>query len=179
MTPEQSLDRDISRGLIPSHIPKITDLLDRLTTDAANLPGRSDLQFHRTLDRGFAKELDGTGERLLELTDRLVELAQADEARAKEAHERGLASAGTQRGPSVASASVKKDRKGKARAIKDEEDVTENFKRTVGDALDAILESAVSLILLSVVPATIVPVSLLNNRTKHWTKHPARSKLPR
>jgi exosome complex exonuclease RRP6 len=151
MTSEQIQERDIGRGVLSAHVPKITDLLDRLTADAANLPGRSDLQFHRTIDRAFAKELDGAGERLLELTDRLVGLAQADEARAREIHKREIASAAVQRGPSVTNGVIKSEQakgkgkgKGKARVIKDEEDVTENFKRTVGDALDAILESAVS-----------------------------------
>ena len=103
---------------ITDNVPYITHLLDQLTTDAAALPGRSDLQFHRTLERSFAKDLDGASQSVLDLTDKLVKLLNADQA----------ADYPVARG------------KGQ---VKDEEDLTEHFRKNIGETLDALLEDAV------------------------------------
>lgn len=108
----------------PDYIPQITDALDKLTTHAASLPPKSDLSFHRTLDRKFAKSLDITSSKLLVLTERLLRLVE------------------TTPGPSGAKASASK---GKGRsALVDEEDAVEGFRRSVGSVIDGLLEDAVS-----------------------------------
>lgn len=56
------------------YLPQVTQDLDRVTTHAAALPGKSDLAFHRTLDRKLAKELDEASERILALTRDLLDL---------------------------------------------------------------------------------------------------------
>ena len=95
-------------------LPHITSALDALTTHAASLPGRSDLAFHRTLDRKFAKELDVTSARVLGMTERL--LALVEEGKGKVAGRRKL---------------------------KDEEDVVDGYRRGVSGVVDGLLEDAV------------------------------------
>lgn len=56
------------------YLPLVTQDLDRVTTHAAGLPGKSDLAFHRTLDRTLAKELDEASDRILRMTRDLLDL---------------------------------------------------------------------------------------------------------
>lgn len=99
----------------------ITSALDRLTAHAASLPPKSDMSFHRTLDRKFAKSVDGTSSDLLSLTEKLLTLVQGDLSTAK---------------PGV---------KGKGRSkLVDEQDAIEGFRRSVGNVIDGLLEDAVS-----------------------------------
>lgn len=104
-----------------AQLQSITAALDRLTTHAASLPPKSDMSFHRTLDRKFAKSLDGTSEKLLSLTERLLTLVEGDLSKAR---------------PGV---------KGKGRSkLADEQDAIEGFRRSVGNVIDGLLEDAVS-----------------------------------
>lgn len=96
------------------YLPRVTKDLDDVTTHAAGLPGKSDLSFHRTLDRKLAKELDEASDRILKLTGDLLELLDTG-----------------------------KNGK-KRRWLEDEEDVKHGYKRGVVEVVDALLEDAVS-----------------------------------
>ena len=67
----------------PAYLTSITSALDALTTHAAQLPSRSDLSFHRTLDRGFAKELDVISRDVLRTTERLAALVDTGKGGAR------------------------------------------------------------------------------------------------
>lgn len=87
----------------------------KATRNAAFLP--ADLGFYRSLDRGIAKDVDACSTRVLSLANRLLDL--------------------------VATADTSKSKlKGKARLEHD--DVTDNFRSSVVDAMDQLLERAVS-----------------------------------
>ena len=89
----------------------------KATRNAAFLP--ADLAFYRSLDRGIAKEIDACSSRVLTLTNRLLDLtATADNAKSRS--------------------------KGKARLEHD--DIADNFRSSVVDAMDQLLERAVSLL---------------------------------
>lgn len=88
----------------------------KATRNAAVLP--PDLTFYRSLDRGLAKEVDASSSRVLSLANRLL----------------GLVSTGN-----VAAARGK----GKER-LQDDDDVTDGFKSLVVDAMDQLMERAVS-----------------------------------
>ena len=97
------------------YLPRVTKDLDDVTTHAAALPGKSDLSFHRTLDRKLAKELDEASDRILKLTGDLLELLDTGKSGKKR------------------------------RWLEDEEDVKHSYKRGVVEVVDALLEDAVSL----------------------------------
>lgn len=106
----------------------ISAALDRLTAHAAGLPDKSDLSFHRTLDRKFAKSLDETSSRLLELTETL------------------LSQLSTVTGSSTQSTALGSKLKVKGRRkLADQEDLVEGYKRSIGGVVDGLLEDAVSL----------------------------------
>ncbi|ORX34217.1 ribonuclease H-like domain-containing protein [Kockovaella imperatae] len=95
---------------------RLTDLLDVATTHANALPPKSDLSFHRTLHRKFAKDQDEASSRILKLADSLLAKVQTD----------------------ISS-------KGKARRkIEDEEDVVDGYRRGVMDVVNGLLEDAAS-----------------------------------
>ncbi|GJE91818.1 Exosome complex exonuclease rrp6 [Phanerochaete sordida] len=85
----------------------------KATRNAVFLP--QDLGFYRSLDRGIAKEVDACSSRVLSLTNRLLDLVST--------------------GDSSSSRS-----KGKARLEHD--DLTDNFRSSVVDAMDQLLERA-------------------------------------
>lgn len=91
----------------------------KATRNAALLP--SDLNFYRSLDRGLAKEVDASSARVLSLANRLLDLI------------------------GTADNSSSRSSKGKAR-LRDDDDVTDNFRSSVVDAMDMLFEKAVSLI---------------------------------
>ncbi|KAG8953361.1 exosome nuclease subunit, partial [Tulasnella sp. 419] len=95
-------------------------ILDCAKTTSA-LPGKTDLNFQRTLNRKFSKDLDVCSSRILGFTNQLLELAQ------------GL---GSTSGPAALSGSAKKG-KGK---LKDEEDVVDGYHSLVVDVVDVLLE---------------------------------------
>lgn len=101
----------------------MTKALEASTSASAQFPDKSDLGFHRTLDRKFAKGLDATGQRVLDLTDKLLQLAVE----------------GSQEKTKAAGGKVKPRRK-----VTDEDDVVDSFQATVIEPVDALLEDAVS-----------------------------------
>jgi exosome complex exonuclease RRP6 len=116
----------------PAFLEKTTAALDALTTTAAGLPGKSDLAFHRTLDRKFGRELDVTAQQVLGLTERLLAMVEA-----------GAES--SRAGPSASGPAVKAKPKTKARRkLQDEEDVVDGYRRGVDEVVDGLLEDAVS-----------------------------------
>ncbi|KAG8907725.1 exosome nuclease subunit [Tulasnella sp. 403] len=83
---------------------------------ATRLPPKTDLAFHRTLDRKFAKELDKCSNRILGLTNQLLGLVGA-------------------LNPALSKG------KGKARALADENDLVEGYSAGVVDVLDVLYEN--------------------------------------
>lgn len=111
-----------------SYLSTLTSALDKLSTAVSSLPPKSDLNFQRTMDRGLAQNLDEASEKVLKMTEGLlnhVDVAQ-EEAKGKG--------------------------KGKAKAVKggarikltDEEDATEGYRRSVTGVVNGLLEDAVS-----------------------------------
>ena len=90
----------------------------KATRAAVSLP--ADLTFHRTIHPDFAKELDECSARVLSLTNKLLSLS------------------------STISASASARGKGKAR-LESQDDVVDNFRSLVVDAMDQVLERAVSI----------------------------------
>ena len=89
----------------------------KATRNAASLP--PDLNFYRSLDRGLTKEADACSARVLALANKLLGLV------------------------ATAEDSSGRPSKGKAR-LRDDEDVTDGFRSSVVDAMDLLLERAVS-----------------------------------
>jgi hypothetical protein len=117
-------------------MPMITSALDRLTTSANQLPAnRSDINFHRTMDRQFANDLDEASERVLKMTEKLLTLVELGQAEAK--------SKGKGKDAKITKATGKTRRK-----LEEEEDVVDGYKRGVLGVVDGLLEDAVSYILL-------------------------------
>jgi hypothetical protein len=87
------------------------------TLRAAGTTLPADLDFHRTLDSEYGAEVDATAARVLALTNKLLALAESSNT--------------SSRG------------KGKAR-LQDKEDVLDRFHAVVVDAMDGMLERAVS-----------------------------------
>ncbi|OCF33232.1 hypothetical protein I316_04973 [Kwoniella heveanensis BCC8398] len=110
-----------------SYVPHLTSALDSLTTHAAALPDKSDLSFHRTLDRQFAKDLDSASDRLLKLTERLLSLVDHSQ---RSAAEKGKSKA--KAGPI----------KGRRRKLEDEDDIVDGFRQGVVGVVDGLLEDA-------------------------------------
>lgn len=99
-------------------VDKMSAALEASTSAAAQLPDKSDLNFHRTLDRKFAKELDSVSSQVLKITNRLLETAL--QSRDDEAPRQKL------------------------RPLMDEDDVVDDFTRKVIGTVDTLLEQAVS-----------------------------------
>jgi exosome complex exonuclease RRP6 len=112
-------------------LEKTTAVLDALTTTAAGLPGKSDLAFHRTLDRRFGKQLDAAAEQVLGLTEKLLALV---EVRAES----------SKAGSSGTSGTAGKVKTKARRKLEDEEDVVDGYRRGVVEVVDGLLEDAVS-----------------------------------
>ncbi|ORY28648.1 hypothetical protein BCR39DRAFT_559462 [Naematelia encephala] len=96
------------------YLPHLTHSLDEVTTAAASLPGKSDLDFHRTMDRGFAKSIDEQSQRVLRMTERLLNLVIPESTKAK----------------------------GLRRGLQDEDDVLDTYRRGVIEVTDGLLEDA-------------------------------------
>lgn len=80
---------------------------------AFSLP--TDIAFHRSVDREFAKQLDSCSEKVLSITNKLLALSAPG-------------SSG----------------KGKSRALDSQDDVVDNFHSAVVDVMDQLLERTVS-----------------------------------
>ena len=87
----------------------------KATRNAALLP--ADLNFYRSLDRGLAKEVDTSSSRVVSLANRILHLVSTGQNTSKS--------------------------KGKAR-LENDDDVTDSFRSLVVDAMDQLLERAVS-----------------------------------
>ncbi len=89
----------------------------KATRAAVSLP--ADIPFHRSVHPDFAKEVDRCSARVLSLTNKLLQLS------------------------STVNASASARAKGKAR-LEAQDDVVDNFHSLVVDAMDTLLERAVS-----------------------------------
>ncbi|KAK6905601.1 hypothetical protein I203_106431 [Kwoniella mangroviensis CBS 8507] len=120
------------------YLPHLTQALDNLTNHAANLPSKSDLSFHRTLDKKFATDLDSASERILKLTERLLDLVDKSQQAQKNP---------SNQLPKIDQVKVAKIKgKGKGtinrRKLGDEDDVVDGFKQSVMGVVDGLLEDA-------------------------------------
>ncbi|WVQ85309.1 hypothetical protein IAT38_007474 [Cryptococcus sp. DSM 104549] len=109
------------------YLPHLTAALDKLTTHAAALPDKSDLGFHRTLDRQFGKKMDATSERVLKVTDRVLALIAASQEAATKGKGKGTGKVAVRR------------------KMEDEDDVVDGFSRSVVGVVDGLLEDADSM----------------------------------
>lgn len=100
-------------------VETMTAALEAGTSHAAQFPDKSDMMFHRTLDRKFAKGIDASGERVLKLADSLLQLTVDSQPKANKA---------TRFKP--------------RRPLADEDDVVDSFQSTVVDHIDSLLEDA-------------------------------------
>lgn len=83
-----------------------------------------DISYHRSLDRNFGKRLDACSDRILTLTSRLLDYAEASN--------------------DIEGSSTWRKDKGKRR-LETEEDVVDDFHSRVVDVLDQLLERTVSI----------------------------------
>jgi hypothetical protein len=99
---------------------RMTASLTASTEAAAELPEKSDMGFHRTLDRKFAKGIDATGERIMDIANSILKVAAQS--------------------PSLDS---KADGKKVAyRPLEDEDTVVDHFRSVVTEIVDQLLENA-------------------------------------
>lgn len=98
-------------------VDSMTAALEAGTSHAAQFPDKSDLMFHRTLDRKFARGIDSSGQRVLKLADQLLQLT-------------------------VDSQPKTKNRLKPRRKLADEDDVVDSFHSTVVEHVDSLLEDA-------------------------------------
>jgi exosome complex exonuclease RRP6 len=116
------------------YMPVITAALDELTTAANGLPTtKSDINFHRTMDRQFAKDLDNASSRVLQMTERLLSMVDAGQ---REMKGKGKDKVDFRAAPKAA----EKPR----RKLEEEEDVIDGYKRGVLGVVDGLLEDSVS-----------------------------------
>jgi exosome complex exonuclease RRP6 len=83
----------------------------------------TDIQFHKSIDRDFAEEIEACSTKVLSITNRLLTLAS--------------------------SSTTNPSGKGKARLIVDQEGVVDDFESIVVDIMDQLLERVVSEIILT------------------------------
>ncbi|GMK55550.1 hypothetical protein CspeluHIS016_0206060 [Cutaneotrichosporon spelunceum] len=123
MAPKKVTPANAPQAHVPSEfaafVETMTKALEAGTSHAAEFPDKSDMMFHRTLDRKFAKGIDASGERVLKLADSLLQLTVDSQPKAKSAP------------------SVKPRRK-----LVDQDDVIDSFQSTVVDHVDSLLEDA-------------------------------------
>ena len=86
------------------------------TKHAFALP--TDIKFHKSIDRGFAEEIEACSTKVLSITNKLLTLATSSTANL--------------------------GGKGKARLIADQDDVVDDFDSVVVDVMDQLLERVVS-----------------------------------
>nr|XP_019049128.1 hypothetical protein I302_02909 [Kwoniella bestiolae CBS 10118]OCF28058.1 hypothetical protein I302_02909 [Kwoniella bestiolae CBS 10118] len=115
------------------YLPHLTSALDSLTNHAANLPSKSDLSFHRTLDKKFANDLDSASERILKLTERLLDLVD----KSQKAPQNNVGGGGA-----ADRVKITKSKSVNRRKLEDEDDVVDGFKQSVVSVVDGLLEDA-------------------------------------
>lgn len=110
----------------PSLYDALKSALGPLAGQANDLPESHDLKLHRSLDRNFAKALDGTSERVMGLASGLLELVkkQRDEG-------------------AVARSVQGRVGERKRKRLTDEDDVVHGFRANVQEAVDSLLEATV------------------------------------
>lgn len=104
----------------PTLYDKFRASLVPLAGQAGELGDAEDLKLHRTLDRGFAKRLDKSSDRVLKLARSLVEAVDKSQT--------------------VAAGKSTRSR----RKLQDEDDVAHEFTPNVQDTVDGLLEATVS-----------------------------------
>lgn len=103
-------------------VDNMTAALEASTSAAAQFPDKSDISFHRSMDRKFGRELDSTCDRVLQLTDKLLQLSVDNQnARSK---------------------SQGKGRTIARRRLADEDDIVDHYHKTVVEPVDGLLEDA-------------------------------------
>lgn len=112
---QSSRTPELTQELFNTYNTELQGAALKATRNAVLLP--QDLAFYRSLDRGIAKEVDACSSKVLSLANRLLDLTStADDSKSRS--------------------------KGKARLEHD--DITDNFRSSVVDAMDQLLERAVS-----------------------------------
>lgn len=109
------------------YLPFLTAALDRLTTNAASLPDKTDLDFHRSLDRRFSKDLEKTSERLLGMTERILDLVEKSQKEARQGRDKGK----------TAKVEIRR------RKLEDQDDIIDGYRGAVQGIVDGLLEDAV------------------------------------
>lgn len=94
------------------------------TKNALSLPSPADMAFHRSMDPDIAKEFDAFSSRVLDVTNNLLRLVET--AKTGRTNNSGI-----------------------GRKLEDQDDVVDSFQSIVVDAMDQLLERAVSLCLSS------------------------------
>lgn len=109
------------------YLPFLTAALDRLTTNAASLPNKTDLDFHRSLDRRLSKDLEKTSERLLGMTERILDLVERSQKEARQGRDKGK----------TAKVEIRR------RKLEDQDDIIDGYRSAVQGIVDGLLEDAV------------------------------------
>ena len=113
--PSSSKPAELTQELFNDYNTELQGAALKATRNAVFLP--ADLAFYRSIDRGIAKNLDASSSRVLSLANRLLDLVSTAE-------------------------SAKSNYKGKGRLEHD--DITDNFRSSIVDSMDQLLERAVS-----------------------------------
>lgn len=108
------------------YLPFLTAALDRLTTNAASLPDKTDLNFHRSLDRRFNKDVEKTSERLLGMTERILDLIERSQKEARQGRDKGK----------TAKVMIRR------RKLEDQDDIIDGYRGAVQGVIDGLLEDA-------------------------------------
>jgi len=115
-----------------------------------------DISYHRSLDRKFGKQLDAVSDRILDLTSKLLDYAEAAN--------------------DVEGVTNKTSSKGKGkRRLETEDDIVDSFHFKVVDVLDQLLEKTVRLILLKIMA---IQASLFYNQDTCLDQFLGRTKAP-
>lgn len=109
------------------YLPFLTAALDRLTTNAASLPDKTDLNFHRSLDRRFNKDVEKTSERLLGMTERILDLIERSQKEARQGRDKGK----------TAKVIIRR------RKLEDQDDIIDGYRGAIQGVIDGLLEDAV------------------------------------
>jgi hypothetical protein len=118
-----ALQKATAEGVSPNMYDRLRATLGPLAGQAGELGDADDLKLHRTLDRGFAKRLDKSSERILRLARSMVEAVDKNKTA----------------GSSKAKASKVRQK------LQEEDDVVHEFTPNVQDTIDGLLEATVSI----------------------------------
>jgi exosome complex exonuclease RRP6 len=114
--------------------PKLQSTVLNTAKVANGLPPAADMGFQRTIDRKFAKDIDSSSVKVLNLANRLLSLVQGGDSRSNDPNGKTKANG-------------RSSEKGKQKALlTDEDDVLDGYHTLVVDIVDQLLESAVCLL---------------------------------